>query len=91
MSCGEGGVVGSEDVVGGPWIVGSWAFAAEVAVSGGLPYESGSFWVVALVVGSGGVADGLAFAFAGWAAGGCGGEGAAFDAGSANRHVLNGS
>ena len=64
MSRGEGGVVGAEDVIGCPWVVGSWSFAAEVAVGGGLPHQPGSFGVVTLVVLATGVADGLAFALA---------------------------
>jgi len=67
MSRGEGRVVGAEDVIGCPRVVGSWSFAAEVTVGGGLPHQPGSFRVVTLVVLAAGVADGLPLALADWA------------------------
>ena len=52
MSAGEDVGLGAEDVIGCPWVVGAWAFAADPAVGGGLSYESSAFGIVALVVGS---------------------------------------
>ena len=86
MSRSKSRVVGSEHVIGSPWVVGSRAFATNPAVRRGLPHQSGTFGVVALVVLTAGVANGLASALAGWAAGGGGGEAAASEAGSLNGH-----
>ena len=52
MGCCEYVGLGAEDVVGCPWVVGAWAFAADPAVGCGVSDEAGSFWVVASVVGS---------------------------------------
>lgn len=43
--------LGTEDMIGGEWVALSWAFTADVAMGRGLPHESSTFWVVALVVG----------------------------------------
>ena len=89
MSRGERRVVGTEDVVGGPRVVGSWSFATEVAMGGRGSDQGGSLWVVALVVLTARVADGLTLALAGWAPHRLGGESPAGEARTADWHHTN--
>ena len=86
MSTGQHVGLRTEDMICCPRVVGPCAFAADVAVGGGLPHESSSFWVVALVVRAAGVPDCLTLALAGWASGGGGGESSALDAWALNWH-----
>lgn len=80
--------LGAEDMIGGERVALAWSFAADVAVGCSLPYESSTLWVVAAIMGSRCVPDCFTLAGADVAACGVGGESAAFDAWSANRHGL---
>ena len=77
---------GTEDMIGGERVAFAWAFAADVAVGCGLPHQSSTLWVVALVVRSRCVPDCLTLTGADQAAGGLGGESATLDAWTANGH-----
>ena len=76
----------TEDMIRCPRVVWSWAFAADVTVSCGLPHQPSTLGVVTLVVRSRGVAYRLTLAGADVAACGVGGESAALDAWSTNGH-----
>ena len=81
-------------MIGLPWVVGSWAFAAEPAVCGCVSDGFGSGCVVAFVVGSFvgsvGVDEGLVFGLAGWAAVASWGELAAAEAWAGDGHGVGG-
>jgi hypothetical protein len=90
MSRGEHVGLGTEDMICCPRVALSCALAADVAVGRSLPHESSSLWVVAFVVRSAGVADGLSLTGADVASGCVDGESSALDAWAANRHGLEG-
>jgi hypothetical protein len=86
MSSGQHVGLRTEDMIRCPRVPVSCAFAADVAVGGGLPHESSTFGIVAFVVRAACVAYGFPLTSAGVTAGCVDGESPALDAWAVNGH-----